>query len=177
MKRVLTFIVGAAIVAGAVHVAAVWALPRVVMTKVMAAVAGDAKVNKFIEQPLATASARRVVRPSPELAYSICILDLSKGAVRVQVPLTEPYTSVALYSSTTDNYFVRNDREAKGKKLDVVIVSNGGDAPANVPEGADVVTAPTAKGLVLVRRVVENPEAFPALDEVRKKATCAPLQG
>ncbi|KAB7741657.1 DUF1254 domain-containing protein [Parvibaculum sedimenti] len=176
MKRILTFIVGVAIVAGAVHVATVQALPRVIMAKVMSAIAGDAEVNKFVEMPLATAAARRVVRPSPDLAYSVCILDLSKGAVRVQVPLTGPYTSVALYSSTTDNYFVRNDREAKGKELDVVIVPKGA-APANVPEGTDVVTAPTAKGLVLVRRVVESAEAFPALDEVRKKGTCAPFQG
>ncbi|MEN6543933.1 DUF1254 domain-containing protein [Parvibaculum sp.] len=177
MKRVLTFVVGAAIVAGAVHVAVVWALPRVIMTKVMSAVAGDAKVNEFAELPLATSAARRVVRPSPDLAYSICILDLSKGPVRVQVPLTEPYTSVALYSSTTDNYFVRNDRDAKGRELDVVILPKGASAPADVPTGADVVTAPTAKGLVLVRRVVESPEAFPALDEARKRGTCASLHG
>lgn len=177
MKRILTFIVGTAIVAGAVHVAVVWALPRVIMTKVMSAVAGDAKANEFVEQPLATSAARRVVRPSPDLAYSICILDLSKGPVRVQVPLTEPYTSVALYSSATDNFYVRNDREAAGKELDVVILPKGASAPVNVPAGADVVTAPTASGLVLVRRVVESPEAFPALDEVRKKATCAPFSG
>ena len=177
MKRILTFLVGAAIVAGCVHVASVWAVPRVIMAKVMSAIAGDAEVNKFIETPLATASARRVVRPSPDLAYSVCILDLSKGPVRVQVPLTTPYTSVALYSSATDNYFVRNDRETKGNELDVVILPQGGTAPADVPTGAEVVTAPTNKGLVLVRRVVESAEAFPTLDEVRKKATCAPFEG
>jgi len=177
MKRVLTFIVGTAIVAGAAHMAAVWALPRVIMSKVMDAVAGDARVNEFVEQPLATSAARRVVRPSPDLAYSMCILDLSRGPVSVRVPLTGPYTSVALYSSATDNFYVRNDREAKGKDLVVVILPKGASAPADVPADADVVTAPTNKGLVLVRRVVENPEAFPALDEVRKKATCAPFQG
>lgn len=175
MKRALTFLVGTVIVAGAVHVAAVWALPRVIMSKVMSAVAGDARVNEFVEPPLATSTARRVVRPSPDLAYSVCILDLSRGPVHVQVPLTVPYTSVALYSAATDNFYVRSDREATGKELDVVILPKGTPAPANVPAGADVVTAPTAKGLVLVRRVVESTEAFPALDEVRKKATCAPL--
>jgi hypothetical protein len=40
-----------------------------------------------------------------------------------------------------------------------------------------VVEAPTAKGLALVRRAVENAAAFPALDAIRKTATCAPFKG
>jgi len=177
MKRILTFIAGAAIVAAVVHVAFVWALPRVIMSKVMTGVAGHAEANLFVEPKLATAKARGVVRPSPDLAYSVCVLDLSKGPVRVQVPLTEPYTSVALYTPTTDNYFVRNDREADGKPLDLVVLPKGTTAPADLPAGATAIVAPADKGLVLVRRVVESEAAFPALDAIRKQATCAPIKG
>lgn len=175
MKRFAVFIVATVLVAALVHVATVWELPRFIMSKVMQKVAGDARANMFIHQPLATDEARGVVRPSPDLAYSICTLDLTKTPVRVTVPLTAPYTSVALYSSATDNYFVRNDRDAGGKDLDVIVVARGAPKPASAPAGVDIVEAPTAKGLVLVRRVVENPEAFPPLDAIRQKATCTPF--
>lgn len=177
MKRALSFIAGVAIIAAVVHVAFVWALPRVIMSKAMSVIAGRAEANSFVEPKLATANARGVVRPSPDLAYSICVLDLSKGPVRVQVPLTAPYTSVALYSPTTDNYFVRNDRQADGKPLDLVVLPKDTTALADLPAGATAIEAPADKGLVLVRRVVESKEAFPALDEVRKQATCAPIKG
>lgn len=175
MKRALIFIAGVALVAIVVHVGFVREMPRLIMSKVVSKVAEGAEANEFRHPPLPTATARGVVRPSPDLAYSVCALDLAKGPVHVTVPLTAPYTSVALYSATTDNYFARNDREADGKPLDIVIVGPGATPPANVPAGTEVVGAPTAKGLVLVRRVVESKEAYPALDEVRKTAVCAPL--
>ena len=175
MKRAATFIVAMLIVAACVHVATVWALPSVIMSKVVDRIGGHAEVNHFIEPPLATDKARTVVRPSPDLAYSVCVLDLSRGPVRIHVPLTPPYTSIALYSGTTDNYFVRNDRDTGGKPLDVIVVAPGAKMPGGVPEGTNVVTAPTVKGLALVRRAVEDAASFPALDRIRKTATCAPM--
>lgn len=177
MKRVALFAVATLLIAALIHVATVWELPRVIMSKAMEKVAGDSQTNAFLHPPLATDAARGVVRPSPDLAYSICVLDLSASPVRVTVPLTAPYTSVALYSAATDNYFVRNDRDAGDKALDVIVVAPGGAKPAAAPAGVDIVEAPTAKGLVLVRHVVENAEAFPPLDAIRKTAICAPFEG
>ncbi|MGB3808944.1 MAG: DUF1254 domain-containing protein [Parvibaculum sp.] len=177
MKRLTVFIVAVLALGALVHVAAIHALPGFIMSKAMAKIGGTSEVNMFVEPPLATAEARTIVRPSPDLAYSTCVLDLSKGPVRVTVPLTAPYTSVALYSATTDNYFVRNDRDSHGKELDVIVLAPGASKPANVPADSEIVEAPTAKGLVLVRRVVESVEDFPALDAIRQKATCAPFKG
>lgn len=174
MKRLVVFIVAVAVLAGIVHVVAVRSLPGFIMSRVMSKIGGGV-VDAFVEPKLATAEARTIVRPSPDLAYSICVLDLSKGPVRVTAPLTAPYTSVALYSSATDNYFVRNDRDTGGKDIDVIVVAPGTAKPANAP--AEIVEAPTVKGLVLVRRVVESAAAFPALDAIRRKATCSPYTG
>jgi uncharacterized membrane protein len=177
MKRALTFIAATLVLSAIVHVAAVWALPRVIMSVAISKIGAGGGLNAFIEPPLATAAARGVVRPSPDLAYSICVLDLSRGPVRVEVPLSAPYTSVALYASQTDNYFVRNDREAGEKPLDIVIVAPGAPRPASLPAGVEIVEAPTARGLVLVRRVVESQAAFAGIDAIRKKSICAPVRG
>lgn len=177
MKRLVIWFACVAVLAALVHVAAVWAAPRIIMAKVMSRIGGSEAVNSFVEPARATADTRWVVRPSPDLAYSVCILDLSKGPVRVRVPLTGPYTSVALYSSATDNYFVENGREAASPALDILVAPPGASKPANVPEGARLIEAPAMKGLVLVRRVIESDAAFEALDKVRRQASCAPFQG
>ena len=175
MKRLVIWLVCIAALAVLVHAASVWAVPRIIMAKVMSKIGGG-EVNVFMEPERVTAASRWVVRPSPDLAYSICILDLSKGPIRVRVPLTEPYTSVALYSSATDNYFVENGREAVSPALDILVAPPGAPKPANVPEGTRLVEAPAMKGLVLVRRVIENDAAFEALDKLRRQASCAPFQ-
>jgi uncharacterized membrane protein len=175
MKRpVIFYFAGIAALAVLIHVALVWATPRLITGRVIAK-AGNGATNVFISPPLPTATWHSIVRPSPDLAYSICVLDLSRGPVHLSVPLTAPYTSVALYSTETDNYFVRDDREAGGKDLDVIVVPPGG-GHVSAPAGVDVVEAPATSGIVLVRRVVESPDAFPALDAVRKKASCAPYK-
>lgn len=177
MRRALTFVVCTLALAAVVHVATVWAIPRVIMSKVFSGIGGNAGVNTFISPPLATAKSRTIVRPSPDLAYSICILDLSKGPVRVEVPLTEPYTSAALYSATSDNFYVRSDRNADGKPIEFIVTAPGAARPTDAPATVDVVASPTAKSLVLVRRVVASKEAFVGVDEVRKKSVCAPFKG
>src|SRR3546814_21020899 len=95
--------------------------------------------------PLPTDKVRLVVRPSPDLVYSICIVDVTKGSVHIQVPLTAPYTSVALYTTATDNYFVRNDRDTGGNPLDLIVLAPGASKPAAMPAGVEIVQAPPAK--------------------------------
>lgn len=177
MKRLVTFIVATFLLAAVVHVVSVWAYPRVVMSVVMKKIGGHSPANAFAHMPLPTDTARGVVRPSPDLAYSICIVDLTNGPIHIQVPLTAPYTSVALYSTRTDNYYVRNDRDTGGKDLDLIVVAPGAPRLANAPAGVEIVEAPTAKGLVLVRRVAESAAAYTTIDPIRAKSICAPFKG
>ncbi len=177
MKRWRASVVAVLAIATVTHFCAVWALPRVIMRVVLSRGADRAGKNQLTHPPMPTAADREIVRPSPDFAYSVCVLDLSQGPVRVEVPLTPPYTSVALYSGATDNYFVQNDRASGGRPLDLVVVAPGEPPPARVPAESQVVEAPDATGLVLVRRVVESPEAFPALDAARRRARCAPFEG
>lgn len=175
MKRLVIFMVASLALAVVIHVAAVQSLPRVIMGIAISKIGQNGALNAFAHPPLPTSDARGVVRPSPDLAYSVCTLDLSQGPIHIEVPLTAPYTSVALYAPNTDNYFVRNDRDSGGKSLDVVVVGPGMLKSMTLPAGTDVVEAPSNEGLVLVRRVVESEDDFAAIDETRQKSVCAPL--
>ena len=180
MNRKLQWVAVVAALAVILHLSAVWAIPRVAMSAAMNKLGGDGALNVFTHWGAPTDQSRAVVRPSPDLAYSICILDLSAGPVRIEVPASAPYTSLALYSSITDNYYVRNNRQdgglAEGETIRLLVAATG-DMPADLPDGIEAVTAPTEKGLALVRRVIENDDAMPRLDALRAVSVCAPQQG
>lgn len=177
MKRTVQWLAIVAALAVILHLAVIWAVPRVVMSVAMSKLGGSGALNDFIHPPRSTDKWRTVVRPSPDLAYSICVLDLSEGPVTIKVPASDPYTSLALYASITDNYYVRNNRQdgglAEGVPITLVVAAPG-DIPAELPEGVEAVTAPTEKGLALVRRVIENDAAMPRLDALRASSVCMP---
>lgn len=172
MKRGLLW--SLAILAGAalVHVAAVWVVPRAIMSRVLTGLAGQAGVNHFVHPPLATSDSRTIVRPSPDLAYSSAVFDVRSRPLHVVVPITEPYTSLAGFASDTDNFFALNDRTAGADPIDVVLV--GPSTPRAGLDGLRVIESPSDRGVLLVRRVVPNAEAFPAIDAVRHHASAEP---
>jgi uncharacterized membrane protein len=152
----------------AVHFAAVAALPSVIMSRAMARMQ-LAPLNEFAHAPLATAEARRIVRPSPDLAYSSLVFDVSERALEISVPLTPPYTSLSGFSTNTDNFFAIDDRSAGASEITVLLVG-----PGTLRDGFGemrVVESPSARGILLVRRVVPSEAAFPEIDAVRQRAT------
>ena len=168
MRRALPWLLGIALGAALVHVAAVALLPRAIMSRVFAGFATQAPPNQFVHPPLATYETRAVVRPSPDLAYSSAVFDVSEHPLHVVVPLSQPYTSLSGFADNTDNFFALNDQTAGGDPIDVVIVGPG--TPRSGLEGRRVIEAPSDRGVLLVRRVVVSPDAFAAVDAVRQQA-------
>lgn len=131
-------------------------------------------LNTFTHTPLATDASRAIVRPSPDLAYSSCPYDLSKGPVAVRVmPVPASYWSLSVFQSNTDAAFVRNNIEARGAPMAVVIAQPG----QPTPPGAEVVRVQGAKGIALIRILVEDRGGFPAIDQARRASTCRPIAG
>jgi uncharacterized membrane protein len=118
---------------------------------------------------------RGIVRPSPDLAYSACVFDLSKGPVRFTVAAWRDYASLSLYGENTDNFYRINDRDAKGAPFDVVLIKPGLVRDAVKVENAIVVESPSTRGIALVRRLAPTPEAFAEADAARRNDVCAAL--
>jgi uncharacterized membrane protein len=168
MRRALPWLLGIALGAAAVHVAAVAALPYAIMSRVLGALAAQAGPNAWVHPPLATDASRAVVRPSPDLAYSSAVFDVSERPLHVVVPLSAPYTSLSGFATNTDNFFAVNDLDADGAVIDVVLVGPGTQREGL--EGSRVVESPSDRGVLLVRRVVPSAGALPAIDTVRRQA-------
>jgi len=160
--------------AAAVHWAAVAYLPELIMSRVMAGMSKKS-VNAIVHDNRATAASRTVVKPSPDLLYSHCVFDVTRAPLKVTTAAPDgTYWSVAFYAANTDNFFALNDTTAGGKSATIVLVGQG-QVLEPQPEGTLIVSAPTAKGLVLFRTLIDSDPREPELDRLRRDAKCEPL--
>lgn len=166
-RRLAPFVVGI-IVAVAAYDLALMATPRLLMSAAFDRVSAGG-INRFTFAPLATATSRDVVRPSPDLAYSICPFDLADGPLLVAV-LAVParYWSLSVFDAETNVAFVRNNVEAAGAPIRAAVALAG----QAIPDGYARVTVTKPQGIALVRILVEDRAAFPAIDAARRQASC-----
>jgi uncharacterized membrane protein len=154
----------AALVAVVTYVAALWATPHVIMAKAMDKL-GAGGINVMRHQGLPTAENRWIVRPSPDLAYSICVFDLSMGPVKIDafVP-PRRYWSLSVFDANTDNIFSINDR-AVSDRYALTLSRDGAGGSLAVPGG---------KGIALIRILVTDAQDLASIDGLRRRSTCAP---
>ena len=157
-----------------VHLLAVWATPRLIMHRLMNGPAAQAMnmLNQAAFMPAVDASARRVVMPSPDLLYAVCVFDVSAGPVRVRAnPGLPSYWSIALYAANSDNFFVLNDRQAGSAPVDLWLVSQGPNLKDPViPPGARLVVSPSTRGFLLMRVLTADYEAEKAVVEPGRRS-------
>ncbi|MBI3677109.1 MAG: DUF1254 domain-containing protein [Proteobacteria bacterium] len=168
-RETLVWIATALAIAAIVHVGSVYALPRFIMSRAMAAMGTP---NAIHHGKRADSDSRGVVRPSPDLLYSTCPYDLSKGPLRVHAAIPAgTYWSVSAFDANTDNFFARNDRQLRTRTFEFVVTGPG---PGNIPlpPRDEIVISPTAKGLILFRTLVDSEDDLARVDAARRQATC-----
>jgi uncharacterized membrane protein len=172
MKPLIKSLMVVLVTAVVVHLAVILSAPNLLMAVAFKRLSAEGKmVNQMIYPPRTTEASRAIVRPSPDLAYSSCAYDLSKGPVRVKAARASDYMSVSVYAANSDNIFAINDRQAPDG-VDLIIVGKGQAAPSGT---AIVVQSPTQRGIVLERRLAPSAEAFAAADLARKEGVCTPV--
>jgi uncharacterized membrane protein len=174
IARSWKWIAATLLVAVVVHGASVLLLPRLVMARTMVGITKPAGMNAIVHAPRSTWRSRGVVRPSPDLLYSICVYDLgaANGAVRVSThDAPQTYWSVSVFDADTNNFHALNDQQAKTGTADFVLVAAGTSVEAaRLP----IVTAPTNRGIVLFRTLVNDETHIAEIDAARHYAACGP---
>lgn len=174
MSRRVKFWLLVALFAAAIHVATVMATPGMLMGKAMTRLSGGGKaVNTFVFGERTTQHSRRVVRPSPDLAYSSCAYDLSGGPIEVSAAPSpdDGYVSLSVFAANTDNIGVYDSiRSPDGIRF--VLAQDG----QQVPSGVFVLRSPSARGLILDRRLAPDAATFAAVDQARRADRCAPIK-
>jgi len=175
MKTWIRWIVATLVLAVIFHIATVMAIPHLVMKTAHKRILKRAgsQVNTLLHSPRVTVDSRDVVKPSPDLLYSLCVYDVSEKPLRITAPVPDTYWSLSFYQPNTDNFYVLNDRQAKANPVEIVLVGPEMGAP-NVAN-AEVVVAPTAKGIFLLRTLIMDEDKLEDLIKIQKKASCKPL--
>jgi uncharacterized membrane protein len=177
IARAWKWIAAMLLVAAAVHGATLLLLPRFIMLRTMAGMtklAGAA--NTIAHAPRATWRSRTVVRPSPDLLYSICVYDLGAagGAVRVSThDMPQSYWSVSVFDADTNNFYALNDEQSKTGETNFILMPQGRTADAG---RLPVVGAPTGRGIVLFRTLVNDEAHLAEVDTARHNAVCEPYK-
>lgn len=169
------------------HALALWLLPHAVMRLAMSRLVAaapeapslatpdaSARGGDALYPPLTTAASRLIVLPSPDLAYALCLYDLRDGPVDIDAQPDWPaYWSVALYADNTDNYLVRNDRIAASRPVHWRLALTK-DTPA---AGRELVLAPAARGMVLMRVLVTDRASQAAtVAQAQRALQCVPAK-
>jgi uncharacterized membrane protein len=175
IARSWKWIAATLLVAVVVHGASVFLLPRLIMIRTMVGIAKPAGINAIMHTPRSTWRSRGVVRPSPDLLYSICVYDLSaaNGGVRVSThDAPGTYWSVSVFDADTNNFHVLNDRQAK-TGTDFLLIAAGTSVEAGP---LPVIAAPTNRGIVLFRTLVNDETHIAEIDAARHYAACEPYR-
>jgi uncharacterized membrane protein len=163
-------------IAVVVHIATLLALPRLIMMRTMSTITRLVAANTMLYPPRPTARSRGVVRPSPDLLYSICIYDLTAVNVALRVSthdMPDTYWSVSIFDANTDNFYALNDRQAGNGAADFLLVAPGA-SPSN--DRLPVVTAQTSRGIVLFRTLIDHEDRLAEIDAGRRNADCSPYR-
>ncbi len=171
MKSWPYFLAATLILAGIIHIAAILTWPTFVMGRLTSNIEERIGTGVIGHAPRATAESRSVVRPSPDLIYSICGFDVSKGPLRISAPVPkDTYFSLSMFGDNSDNFFVVNDQQLPKDTIDVILVQN--EDQVSTLGGAPIVVAPSDRGVVLFRTLIQSEDRFEELNTVRQQASC-----
>jgi uncharacterized membrane protein len=160
----------AILVAIAVHFAIIHFTPRVLMNVAIERLSLGG-FNAWRVADRVTPLSRTIVRPSPDFAYSACPYDLSQGPIAIRIAPWNAYWSLSLYAANSDNYYVIDDREARGG-VALTLVRAGSAHPDHAPT---VIESPSTRGIALIRRLAPTLDAYNGAAGVAHGDICGPF--
>ncbi len=145
--------------AAVLHFVIVWQIPSYMTKKTVGAILARKKTtefNRLFNNDLSYAKTDVVVMSNADMRNSIAFYDVSEKPLKIHcvVPKTDNYWSISLYAWNTDNFFIRNDQNAKAREFDLILVKSGSNYQAQT--GEEVVESPTNRGVILIRYIVAN---------------------
>jgi uncharacterized membrane protein len=158
----MLWLLGAILLGGIVHLVTVLLLPSMATQDAYARMSVIAPVNTVIPVPAPTPERSVMPFMDPAFAVSVCRYDLSRGTLKLSVPISQAYTSVSFYSRSDVAYYAINDRAAGRRmiELDLMTAAQRAELPENEEiTRADrlIVASPTTTGLIVIRALA--PEA------------------
>lgn len=174
MIRAVSYSAVFAVAAVAGHLATLHALPPLFMSRAMEMLQSQgAPINAIRLAPRMTPQTQTVVRPSPDLAYSICLFDVTDGPVRVEAARGPDYASMSVYDARTDNIAAFSLRDGSNEPNAIVIALQG-EETRGARDGFRV-NVDHPKGVVLIRRLAPTAALYDDAARLAEQDLCEAL--
>jgi uncharacterized membrane protein len=162
MIRWLLLLLAGALLGGIVHLATIIVLPRTATRDAYSRLTPITPVNSVVTLPAPTPEKATLPFMDPAFVTAICRYDLSKGPLKLNVPVSLAYTSVSFYTDHDIAYYAINDRSAGGHgiELDLMTTEQHNAMPENENvTAADllIVDSPTLTGLIAIHAMAPEP--------------------
>ncbi len=179
MIRWLLLALGGALLGGIVHLATIIILPRTATQDAYSRLARLTPVNSVTALPAPTPESAPMPFMDPAFASAVCRYDLSRGPLKLSVPVSPAYTSVSFYTRYDVAYYAINDHAAGRRiiELDLMTVEQHNQLPEDEEiTAADrlIVKSPTVTGLIAIRALAPEPGSMPMAQRAIANARCMP---
>jgi uncharacterized membrane protein len=175
--RWLLILLGGVMLGGIAHVTAIFVLPRTATQDAYARLAPIAPVNTVVALPLPAPDKAVMPFMDPAFATAVCRYDLSRGALKLVVPVSQAYTSVSFYTREDVAYYAINDRAAGRRAIEIDLMTPA--QHSEMPEDENITAAdrlivesPTTTGLIVIRALAPTPALMPAAQATIGAARC-----
>ncbi|MFN7054619.1 DUF1254 domain-containing protein [Hyphomonas sp.] len=162
----------------AVHFLVLAALPSRIMSTVRTQmVERGLPLHHWQMSPQVTPETQTVVRPSPDLAYTICLIDLTAGPVLIEVPTWPDYGSLSIFDANTDNIYVGSlDARLPGAPaMRRVILGLPKHDLDEADAEAEQITLKRPEALALIRRLAPTRGAWEEAATLTPESRCGPV--
>ena len=171
-------ILGGILLGGIVHLATVIILPRTATQDAYARLTPIAPVNTVVALPSPTPEKAVMPFMDPAFASAVCRYDLSKGPLKLTVPVSPGYTSVSFYTRYDVAYYAINDRAAGRRIIELDLMTTA--QHDQVPEDEEVTAAdrlivesPTLTGLIAIRALAPEPGLMRVAESTVAASKCS----
>ena len=180
MRNYMLPIVVGLVLGGLVHLITTLTMPHFALADAFARLERLGPANMVVLVPNPTPFTATLPRMDPAFATAVCRYDLSRGALRVRVPLSSDYTSVSFYTRYGLAYYAINDRAAGRGAIDLQLMTHA--QRAALPEDEEITAAdrlivesPSVEGIVYIRAFVRERGVLDAVRARFSEAICAPV--
>lgn len=160
-------LVASAIIA---HWAALAYAPSIIMDRALATLKDRGVAQHAFTTPKRISPQTQVVvRSSPDLFYSLCRYDLSAPGSVLEVKMAQwpDYQSLSFFDDNTNNFLTER---GNGKWVMVRLA-----APGNT--GAGTIESPSARGVILIRRLAPTQDLYDKAAKVALGDACNLIEG
>ena len=163
------------------HYGTLYVVPGFIMDRTIKVMEGrDMSSERFTLVPRVKPETQTVVRPSPDLAYSICLFDFTdnKSPLSITVgnwPNADGYASASFFDARTNNFeTVRVMADGSGTQM-TLLPPGSIDIPANrTSANEEIISAPTERGIILIRRLAASDSEYAKAKKIAETDRCGP---